>query len=152
MFQHSRLSQGLVTAKARLAEQGLMIPRLELVSGHMAVNLITDIKNTLEGLHVSQLYCWLDSTVMLHWIRGNGSYKQFVANRVKKIQEHTNITWWYVNTKENPADLGSRAGNWNGEKKEFVVEGSKLFIRQGAVVAKYQDECHAGKQNRRESR
>ena len=26
---------GLVTAKARLAKQGLIIPRLELVSGHM---------------------------------------------------------------------------------------------------------------------
>ena len=71
VFQDSGLSQGLVTAKARLVKQGLTIPRLELISGHMAVNLITNVKNTLEGLHVSQLYCWLDSTVALHWIRGN---------------------------------------------------------------------------------
>ena len=32
------VSQGLVAAKARLAKQGLTIPRLELVSAHMATN------------------------------------------------------------------------------------------------------------------
>ena len=42
--QPSGVSQGLVAAKARLAKQGLTIPRLELVSGHMAINLITDVK------------------------------------------------------------------------------------------------------------
>ena len=36
--QASGMSQGLITAKCPLAKQGLTIPRLELVSGHMAVN------------------------------------------------------------------------------------------------------------------
>ena len=65
--------------------------------------------------------CWLDSSVALHWIRGNGSYKQFVANRVEKIQQHTGVEWRHVNTEENPADLASRGGSvgdkdlwWNG--------------------------------------
>ena len=31
--------------------------------------------------------CWLDSTVTLHWICGNGQYKQFVDNRVNKIHQ-----------------------------------------------------------------
>ena len=35
------VSQGWVTARARLAKQGLTISRLELVSAHMAANLIT---------------------------------------------------------------------------------------------------------------
>ena len=39
VFQPSKVSQGLIAAKARLAKQGLTIPRLELVSGHMAVIL-----------------------------------------------------------------------------------------------------------------
>ena len=38
----SGTSQGLITAKARLAKQGLTLPRLELVSGHMAVNLASN--------------------------------------------------------------------------------------------------------------
>ena len=38
--QETGVKQGLVAAKARLAKQGLSIPRLELVAGHMAVNLL----------------------------------------------------------------------------------------------------------------
>ncbi len=39
--QPSGTTQGLVSAKARLAKQGLTIPRLELVSAHMASTLTT---------------------------------------------------------------------------------------------------------------
>ena len=121
VFQPEGVSQGLVAAKSRLAKQGLTIPRLELVSGHMAVNLITNVKIALKGFNVTRQLCWLDSSVALHWIRGNGSYRQFVANRVEKIQEHTAVEWRHVNTEENPADLASRGGSvgdkdswWNG--------------------------------------
>jgi len=89
--QPSGFNVGLVTAKARLAKQGLSIPRLELVSGHMAINLITNTRDALEGFPVHEMYCWLDSTVALHWIRGAGNYKQFVSNRVSKIQQHSNV-------------------------------------------------------------
>ena len=110
VFQPSKVSQGLIAAKARLAKQGLTIPRLELVSGHMTVNLISNVKTALEGFNVSQQHCWLDSSVALHWIGGNGSYKQFVSNRVSKIRQHTDVRWRYVNTEENPTDLASRGG------------------------------------------
>jgi hypothetical protein len=78
--QPSGQTQGLVTAKARLAKQGLTIPRQELVAGHMAANLVTNVKEALEGFPVANSYCWLDSTVALHWIRDEGNYKQFVQN------------------------------------------------------------------------
>ncbi|CAB4021652.1 Hypothetical predicted protein, partial [Paramuricea clavata] len=60
-------------------------------------------------------------TVALHWICGGGEYRQFVANRVQKIQEHKIDAWMHVPTADNPADLGSRGGSvedselwWNG--------------------------------------
>lgn len=109
--QPSGTNQGLVAAKARLSKQGLTIPRLELVSGHMAVNHIVNAKNALKGFPVGELHCWLDSTVALHWIRGGGEFKQFVGNRVCKILQHPEVEWHYVNTAENPADLGSRSGS-----------------------------------------
>lgn len=118
LFQPSGTSVGLVTAKARLAKQGLSIPRLELVSGHMAVNLVVNVRDALVGFPVVELHCWLDSTVALHWIRGVGDYKQFVSNRVQKIRQHPEIKWHHVGTRENPADLGSRSGS---------VEMSKLW-------------------------
>ena len=44
--------QSLVTAKLHLAKQGLTIPRQELVSTHMTVNLISNVKEALTGFPV----------------------------------------------------------------------------------------------------
>ena len=40
-------------------------------------------------------------------------YKQFVVNRVSKILEKEYIKWYYVPTKQNPADIGSRGSLLN---------------------------------------
>ena len=109
--QASGVNVGLVAAKARLAKQDLTIPRLELVSAHMATNLVSNVKKTIDDVSVISVFGWLDSTVALQWLRGAGEYKQFVANRVKKTHEHPEITWRHVPTHDNPADLGSRGGS-----------------------------------------
>jgi hypothetical protein len=116
--QTSGITQGLIAAKSRLAKQGLTIPPLDLVAGHMGVNAVNNVLRALEGFPLTAMYRWLDSTVALHWIRGGGEYRQFVANRVRKIQEHKIDAWMYVPTAQNPADLGSRGGS---------VEGSELW-------------------------
>ena len=109
--QPTTVSSGLVAAKSRLAKKGLTIPRHELVSGHMATNLVNNVKEPLEGFPVNRVVGWLDSTVALHWIRGNGEFKQFVENRVRKIQEKSYIEWRHVTSADNPAHLGSRGGD-----------------------------------------
>ena len=48
----------------------------------MAANLVSNVREALEGFPVSNSYSWLDSAVALHWIRSEGNYKQFVQNRV----------------------------------------------------------------------
>ena len=63
VVQEKGVNQGLVASRARLAKKGLTIPRLELVSGHMAVNLLSNVSEALEGFPVTVKYCWLDSTV-----------------------------------------------------------------------------------------
>jgi len=81
-------TKGYCQQKLRLARKGLTISRLELVSAHMAAHLAENVKNASEGQPVRSVHGWLDSTVVLHWIRGEGSaYKQFVANRVSKIRD-----------------------------------------------------------------
>ena len=88
----------------------------------MAVNLAVNVRNALQGFKVAdELYCWLDSTVALHWLNHDGEYRQFVENRVTKMKSHQNVIWLHVPTAENPADLGSRGGSveendlwWNG--------------------------------------
>ena len=110
VVQEKGVIQGLVASRARLAKKGLTIPRLELVSGHLAVNLLSNVSEALEGLPVTVKYCWLDSTVALHWIGCPGEYKQFVSNRVQKIQANPDVVWHHVRTSDNPADVGSRSG------------------------------------------
>ena len=68
--QKSGVTTRQVAAKARLAKQGLTIPRLELVAAHMATNLVTNVKNALQDLPVTELYGWSDSTVVLYWLHG----------------------------------------------------------------------------------
>ena len=65
--QDQATTQGLVCAKARLAKQNLTIPRLELVAGHMAVNLVTNVEAAIGVEKVTEVHCWLDSTVALYW-------------------------------------------------------------------------------------
>lgn len=77
VYQASGVNQGLLATKSRLAKKGLTIPRLELVSAHMAVKFAENVKNALEGQPVRSVHGWLDSTVALHWIRREDSaYKQ----------------------------------------------------------------------------
>ena len=42
--QETGVNKGLIASRARLAKKGLTIPRLELVSGHMAVNLLGNVR------------------------------------------------------------------------------------------------------------
>jgi len=68
--QPSGVTQGLVAAKSRLAKKGLTIPRLELVAGHMASNLVHNVKDALQGFPITSVHCWLDSSVALHSSEG----------------------------------------------------------------------------------
>ena len=109
--QTQETTQGLICAKSRIAKRNLTIPRLELIAGHMAVNLAINVQKALSTDQVT-IHCWLDSTVALYWIKGRGDYRQFVANRVHKIQQYDcKVIWHHVPTAENPADLGSRGMN-----------------------------------------
>jgi hypothetical protein len=89
--QGEEITQELVCAKSRIAKRNLTIPRLELISGHMAVNLVTNAQAAFSNQRVT-FHRWIDSTVALYWINDQGEYHQFVANRVNKIQQHNQIT------------------------------------------------------------
>lgn len=115
----SALNQVLLTARARLARQGLTIPRRELVFGHMSVNVLSNVQDALQGFPVSSLHCWMDSSVALHWITGGGDYTKFVANRVRTIKEHADVIWRHLPTQDSYVDLSSEGG--------LVTEESRLW-------------------------
>ena len=117
-------SQGLTASKSRIARKNTSIPRLELVSAHMAANLVDNIRTALEGYNISGTYVWLDSSVALYWIINNkGNWKQFVSNRVEKIRQKKAIEWKHCPSNENPADVGSRGSK--GDLSKLWREGPK---------------------------
>ena len=52
--QDSGVVQGLVAARSRLAKPNLTMPRLELVPGHMAVNLAVNVRDALQELKIRE--------------------------------------------------------------------------------------------------
>ena len=80
--QPSKVIQGLVATKSRLSKKDITISRLELIATGIAANLATNIKAALKYLNIRLVTGWTDSTVVLHWLRDQGSCKVFVENRV----------------------------------------------------------------------
>ena len=66
MYQEYGMHQGLLAKKAQLVKKKLTMPRLELISAHMAATLVDNIRGVLEGYVVRSVYGWTDSTVVLH--------------------------------------------------------------------------------------
>ena len=122
--QQGGISKGLLTSKSRISKRNTSIARLELVSGHMAANMAKNLHGALQRWPINSTTIWMDSMVALYWLTNPAkAWKVFVANRVRKIAEATSeigITWKYVPTDMNLADLGSRGatiakmerGNW----------------------------------------
>ncbi|XP_063994494.1 uncharacterized protein LOC135172057 [Diachasmimorpha longicaudata] len=106
----SGVNVNLVCAKTKVAPlKKMTIPRLELTAAVMVTNLMAYVQRALE-LDDAELYSWSDSSVAIAWINGDPSrWKDFVQNRVLKIQETLPTAKWnHINGKENPADCASR--------------------------------------------
>lgn len=74
------------------------------------------LHNTLlSRLGVAPVFGWTDSTTYLQWLQGQGRYKQFVPNRVQKINVKDEIMLQYVPSKENLTDIGS----WGSSKLQW---------------------------------
>ena len=86
----------------------------------MFANLAENIKNSLQRFKVTAVHGWSDSMVVLHWLKGNGTYKQFVQNRIDHINSKAQIQWHYVSTDENPAYIGSRGCNVDKLPKKWL--------------------------------
>ena len=104
----------------------MTIPRLKLVAAQTVANLAENIKISLPNDNIREVHGWSDSTVVLHWLQGNESYKQFVHNRLSYINLKSEINLKYAGIIHNPADLGSRACNVESLADEWWDGPSRL--------------------------
>ena len=100
----------LVMAKTKVAPlKKVTVHCLELNGAVLSSKLAVKLLNVLKDVDL-ELFLWSDSKTALSWIRSHpGGHKQYITNRIIKIQESTSITSWrYVPTSTNPADVASR--------------------------------------------
>lgn len=144
--EHDEVEIAIVGAKSKVTplakkfvpakkEDELTLPRLELMAATMLANYMAIVK---EALKIENIVAFTDSQITLAWIQGNeNNWQTFVANRVMKIKEVLQENqWYYVNTKNNPADLASRPINPSQMLKE---EGDLWF--NGPTFARERKLC-----------
>ena len=82
------------------------------------------------GIPINKEYFWTDSKAVLGYINNNSKkIKIFVANRIQFIRENADPKqWFYVPTKENPADDSSRGvRDVHSEKTKRWFEGPRFL-------------------------
>ncbi|XP_066928973.1 uncharacterized protein [Clytia hemisphaerica] len=87
----------------------ITMPRLELMAAALSAKLGSKLSTELEIPIQREVY-WTDSKVVLGYLNNDTKkFKMFVSNRVTFIKDRTTSTSWrYVNSEDNPADVGSR--------------------------------------------
>ncbi|XP_075158171.1 uncharacterized protein LOC142231448 [Haematobia irritans] len=103
------VQSSLLCSKSRVSPlKTLTVPKLELSAACLLANLVDNVVKTVSPQ--CDVFCWSDSMVVLSWIRELPSnFNVFVSNRVSQIQsQETPMSWRYVPTKLNPADILSR--------------------------------------------
>ena len=101
----------LICSKTRVAPvKEMSIPRLELTAAFLLARLMTLVIKFHSGIKFNNIFYYSDSTTTLHWIMSDHKqWKTYVANRVRDINLLScSENWKYVNTNDNPADLGTR--------------------------------------------
>ena len=109
-YENGEASQHLLVAKSRIAPDK-SIPRLELVAAHTLIKLVASVKIALQQYPIDEIHGWVDSTTVLQWMKGKGTWSLFVRNRIKAINNSDIKNWHYVPTGENPSDVGSRGSD-----------------------------------------
>ncbi|XP_065213364.1 uncharacterized protein LOC135840665 [Planococcus citri] len=131
-----------VCAKSRVAPIKSIntsnIHRLELLGAELLSKLIVRIGLELK-IDRENFYLFSDSQVTLSWIKLDPiKLKQFVSNRIVKIVALTKReNWFYVETKLNPADCGTRGLSSNAFLSNSMWYEGPSWLTDNEVYDKY---------------
>ena len=112
----SSVHSALVFSKMRLAPapkkssstaDTMTIPRLELLGAVIGARLASFLRQEL-NLTLSSTTVWTDARCVLHWLVSSRDLSTFVANRIASLRALPDITYRYVPSAANPADLATR--------------------------------------------
>ncbi|KAK5967515.1 hypothetical protein GCK32_019892, partial [Trichostrongylus colubriformis] len=150
VYLRNEESQNILIAKSRLPalKTKYTIPKLELSALTMGARLSINTMTELEGqIKIDRIFILSDSEIALSWVKNWTTHSEkgvLVKNRCKEIAEISGnlakkgipINFGYINTKFNPADVGTRgiAGSeflnsiwWKGPQITALPEDTLLF-------------------------
>lgn len=124
----------LLCSKSRVAplNKSITIPKLELNSALLLSELTCRVSKVLKDRVPLKLFLYSDSQIVLAWIKSaNLKSNPYVSKRVNQIRElNKGVSWHYVNTADNPADLLSRGCDPQKlQSKELWWHGPKDLSR-----------------------
>ena len=80
---------------------------MELLAVTIGVCAANFVAKQLEFCFIKRIL-WRDSTFALHWLKTKRQLPLFVENRVAEIKRSSDITFCYIPSNQNPADLPTR--------------------------------------------
>ena len=110
-YENGNVEIALMVSKTRVAPtKWQTMPRLELLGAVILSRLISSISASLPS--PVSIFCWTDSMAVLHWIRVNKPWKQYISHRVAEIRHLTKADHWQHRPGDvNPADIPSRGAS-----------------------------------------
>ena len=122
----------LVMGKSRVSPlKPTTVPRLELTAAVVSAKIAALVVDELKWADIEVIY-WVDNKIVLGYIYNKTRrYKIFVANRVNLIIEYTGgKNWYYVDTRDNPADFSSRGISAKERDKVETWLHGPMFLRE----------------------
>lgn len=126
----------LLLGKSRVIPlEGQSTPRAELVAAVMCAELTDMVRNELEYENLTTHY-WTDSMIVLGYLRNKTKrFKQFVANRIRKIKLISDVDdWHHVRGPDNPGDDASRGLIANKVSSEHRWFTGANFLREPQLL------------------
>ena len=157
----------IIFLKTRLSPTSkTTIPRLELMAVVIGVRCLYFINSQIQQI-VSAFKLFTDSQCTLKWLESKKQLPVFVRNRIQEIKKSKEISFEFVKSKENAADLASRGCTmdklvnnylwWNGPEwlqkpnstppyeQEILDNPNEEAFQKDSSLQEWNKDCHLSK-------
>ncbi len=81
-------------------------------------------------IEITEKHLWTDSQCVLKWLKSTKPLSVFVENRTDEIKKTNGVTFHYINTSENPADLLTRGKKFDEMNCDLWWHGPQWLSKE----------------------